>query len=117
MKKIIFGGKDAFGRETKNNYPTNDKYVLLSYFIDDIEYDINEKIIELEQVVKGEKTFDEILEDDIGWSIADGFGGVFICNQTTAYFTAEENSNLPSMQMPLKELIEILYEWKEFLGK
>lgn len=55
MKKIIFGGKDLLGRETKSNYPTNDKFMLLSYFMDDIKYNINEVIIDLEQVVARKK--------------------------------------------------------------
>lgn len=95
----------------------SDEHILLGYFIDDQKYDINETIADLESVAKGEKTFDEILEDSTGWPIADGFGGIFTCDQKTAYFTADDNSSLPSMEMPLQELIEILYEWKSFLGK
>jgi hypothetical protein len=68
-------------------------------------------------VQKGETTFEDLLEDSEGWPIADGFGGMFTCDQKTAFFTANEDSNLPSMKMPLKELIKILYDWKAFLGK
>ena len=97
--------------------PFDDKHVLLSYFIDDTKYQINEVIADLESVLKGEKTFVEILEHpQVAWDFGEG-SGQFECNENTAYFIADKNTNLPSMQMPLKELIEILYEWKIFLNK
>ena len=117
MNKIKFGGEDIFGRKTNTPYPVKEEYMLLSYFIDDIKYDIKEVIGELEMVQKGERNFEDFLDDSEGWTIADGLGGIFTCKQKTAYFTANQDSRLSSMQMPLKELIEILYEWKAFLGK
>ena len=95
----------------------NDKDVLLGYLVSDTKYDLPETIVTLESVEKGEKPFEDFLDYSEGWSIADGFGGIFTCDQKTAYFTANGDSSLPSMQMPLKELIEILYDWKAFLGK
>lgn len=97
--------------------PFDDKYVLLSYFVDDTKYTINEVIFQLEQVLEGKKTFEEILEHpQVAWDFGEG-SGQFECNKKTAYFIADEDSNLPSIEIPLKELIEILHEWKTFLNK
>lgn len=94
-----------------------DEDVLLGYFVSEIKYNINEVIADLESVLKGEKTFVEILEHpQVAWDFGEG-SGQFECSENTAYFIADKNTNLPSMQMPLKELIEILYEWKIFLNK
>lgn len=116
MKKITFGGIDFFGRKTQTPYPTDEKYVLLSYFLEDIHYTVNETIKDLESVYKGDKSFEEIKEHpQVEWDFGEG-SGILVCDQKTAYFTSEV-SNLPSMELPLKELIDILYEWKVFLGK
>lgn len=117
MKKIIFGGKDLLGRDTKDNYPTDSKYMLLSYFIDDTRYSINEDISRLESVYKGEKTFEEILDHpQVAWDFGEG-SGYIECDQKTASLISFYPNSLPSMELPLKELIDILYEWKTFLGK
>ena len=97
--------------------PLDNKHILLSYFTDDTKYNVTEVVADLELVQKGIKTFEEVLDHpQVAWSFGEG-SGVLECDKETAHFIADENSNLPSMQMPLKELIEILCEWKAFLGK
>ena len=93
-----------------------DKDALLGYFVSDTKYSINKVINNLEQIAKGEKTFEEIMQDSFDWTFGSG-SGTFECDKSTAYFIADEDTDLPSMEMPLKELIELLYDWKTFLGK
>ena len=95
----------------------NDKDALLGYFVSDTKYDVQEVITKLENVQKEEKTFEEVLDHpQVSWDYGEG-SGILDCDKETAYFIADSESNLPNMQMPLKELIEILYEWKMFLDK
>lgn len=115
MKRIKFGDTDVLGRRVYEPIAINEKDDLLAFFISDTKHNINETIKDLESVYKGDKSFEEIMEDYAGWAFGSG-SGTFECDQKTAYFTSEV-SNLSSMQMPLKELIDILYEWKAFLGK
>lgn len=56
------------------------------------------------------------MEDYGDWSFGNS-SGVFECNKDLAYFIADENSTFSSIEMPLKELVEILKEWKAFLEK
>ena len=94
-----------------------DNEVLLGYFVDNTKYNVQETIQKLEQVYKGEKTFVEILEHpQVAWDFGEG-SGIFECDKDTAYFIADDDSSLPNMQMPLQELINILYDWKAFLSK
>jgi len=112
-KKIEFFIHPEIGKENK---PTNDKYLLLSYFLADSRYPdhIERRINELKLVQSGEKTFEEVFEIYativIGWN-----EGEFECDKDTAYFI----SRLPdhaSMEMPMQELIELLEEWKAFMS-
>lgn len=95
----------------------NEKDVLLGYFISDTRYSILEVIKDLESVYKGEKTFNEILDHpQVYWDFGEG-SGYIECDQKTASLISFYPNSLPSMELPLKELIDILYEWKTFLGK
>ncbi len=94
-----------------------DEHILLGYFIDDTKYNTTEIIEFLELVYSKEKTYDEALDlfEYGGWDIGEG-SGTFSCDSETAYFTSDVES-LESTEIPLTELIEILYDWKAFLGE
>jgi hypothetical protein len=117
MNKIKFGDIDTLGRLVKEPIANEKKYDLLAFFISDTKYNVQETIKELEQVYDGEKTFEQIIEEGEygGWGIGEG-SGTFSCDSETAYFTSDVES-LESTEIPLKELIEILYDWKAFLGE
>ncbi|MCT4664213.1 MAG: hypothetical protein N4A45_03140 [Flavobacteriales bacterium] len=94
-----------------------DKDALLGYFVSDTKYSTAEIIELLELVYSKKKTFDEALDiyEYGGWDIGSG-SGTFSCDAETAYFTSDVKS-LESTEIPLKELIEILYAWKDFLDE
>ena len=114
MKKIKFYVHPKIGKE---NESTNDKYILLSYFLSDrrsIKY-IDITIEELETIASGEKTFEEVY--DPSFVIDVGYGaGEFECNKDTAYFISNNPESEPNIEMPLQELIDLLKEWKTFLS-
>ncbi|MCT4664215.1 MAG: hypothetical protein N4A45_03150 [Flavobacteriales bacterium] len=111
MIKINFDSKVGWA------IPEKDEHILLGYFIDDTKYSTAEIIELLELVYSKKKTFDEALDiyEYGGWDIGEG-SGTFSCDAETAYFTSDVKS-LESTEIPLKELIEILYAWKDFLGE
>lgn len=93
----------------------SDEYILLSYFIGDYIYDfaINEVISDIELVVSGEMTFDEMTDNTV-WGIGH-YCGEFICDQEKAYFIPDKDSNDASIEMPVQELITLLKEWRDFM--
>lgn len=114
MRKIKFNIHPIVGKE---NEPTDNNYMLLSYYLDQrkdkrtLETDISE----LEIVQSGEKTFEEVFEAD-KFIVDIGFGaGEFECDKDTAYFISNNPDSEPSIEMPLQELIDTLKEWHSFL--
>lgn len=118
MNKISFTAKSLIdGSEIIGPKALEEKYILLSYFISETRYNINEVLQDLESVASGEKTFEEIKDHpQVAWSFGEE-SGKLECTKDTAYFIAYEQSTIPSMEMPLQELIEILKDWKVFLGE
>lgn len=114
MKKIEFYIHPIIGKEQK---PTEDKFILLHYFLADFRYpnDIEGLINELETVQSGEKTFEEVFNAPYGGGIPIGVtAGEFECDKDTAYFISNHPDKEPSIEMPLQELIDLLREWKAF---
>lgn len=119
MKKVIFKEIPNYG--DKVNEPSDDRFMLISYFLDDFQryfpHTQDETIENLESVLSGEKTFDEIQDPQIAWSYGGGLGiGYFEVEEKTAYFEPDpELTNAPRIVMPLEEVIEILKDWRTFL--
>ncbi|WGH74764.1 hypothetical protein P8625_11815 [Tenacibaculum tangerinum] len=101
--------------------PKNINYLLLSEFLGDYGRHFpsqqDETIENLELVLSGEKTFDDIQDPEVYWSFGGGLGlGYFEVEGTTAYFEPDkELTDAPRIVMPLEEFINILKEWRAFL--
>lgn len=93
----------------------SDKYLLLDYFMSTYrsKYDLPQLIEKLESVKNGKKTFDEIQDPVALWSFGND-AGYFECDKEKSYFKSFDEHH-ESIEMPLKELIELLTEWKNFL--
>jgi hypothetical protein len=93
---------------------TDDKYLLLSLFIEQFRFrdNIQEIIDMLESVRHGKKTWSEANDNLMFLQIGYDCGG-FKCNKDTAYFIAD-NSIYQDLQMSLQEVIDIMKEWKRF---
>ncbi|WP_459211418.1 hypothetical protein [Aquimarina rhabdastrellae] len=112
MKKIRFGDKDSLGRIVQEPIAINESYDLLAYFISDTKYNVEETIEELETIAQGRKTIDEITENT-EWIISEDIG-VFNCDRKKAYLKSKV-SDFRDIEMPLREVINLLTEWKLFL--
>lgn len=105
----------TFKKEVKWAVANDNKYDLLGLFVTDTKYEIVETIQNLESVLKGEKVFDDIQDPDMSWSFGN-VSGYFEVEGETAYFEPfEDTTDSPRIVMPLKELIDVLKEWKSFL--
>lgn len=93
----------------------NDKYLLLYYFMSTYrsEHGLPLLIKDLETIKDGKQTFADITQPNVMWSFGND-AGYFECDKETAYFKSFDEHH-QSMEMPLKELIELLIEWKNFL--
>lgn len=95
---------------------TDEKYILLDYFVGhyrDTSFLQNDIIEPLELILRNEKTFSEITEGQLEWSYADDYC-IFEVEDKTAFFVNEKNSS-QNLEMPLKEVVDYLKEWKAFL--
>lgn len=115
MKRIKFVDTEIFDHVAKDAIVIEDKDLLLAFFVSETKHNLGEVISELESIQNGEKTFEEIMEDYADWTFWNN-EGEFTCDKDTAYFEGIGESKYPSMEIPLKELIEILKEWKTFIG-
>lgn len=116
MKKIEFKVLPKYGDRLAE--PTDDKYMLLMYYLserNDLET-IDRIISELETVQSGEKTFEEVFTDVYGIIAISWNVGEFECDKETAYFISNHPDSEPSIEMPLQELIDLLKEWRAFLS-
>ncbi|WGH74770.1 hypothetical protein P8625_11845 [Tenacibaculum tangerinum] len=117
MKKIEFS-RDNGTAWVKIN---DDKFRLIFHFLNDFQHNFpylqDETIENLELVLSGEKTFDDIQDPEVYWSFGSGLGlGYFEVEGTTAYFEPDkELTDAPRIVMPLEEFINILKEWRAFL--
>ncbi|WP_298309964.1 hypothetical protein [uncultured Aquimarina sp.] len=94
------------------------KYNLLSLFLEDYKENvIMDPIIEdLESLMSREKVFDDIQDSSAYWSYGNG-QGYFEVEGDTAYFEPfEERTSAPRIVIPLKEVIDLLKEWRVFLN-
>ena len=115
MKKIVFT-KIGSNNDLSVAKPVNDKYILLSFFLEsnrNINFLQTDVIKRLESILKENKTFEDIQSGYANWTFADDYCE-FEVENTTAYFT-NYNDKSQNLEMPLKELIDYLYDWKEFL--
>ena len=115
MKKVEFLTLPKYGDRVVKS--SNDKYILLSYFLSDrrsIKY-IDITIEELETIASGDKTFEEIYDPEMAIDISFS-AGEFECDKDTAYFISNNPESEPNIEMPLQELIDLLKEWKAFLS-
>ena len=117
MKKIEFLNLEEVGKVIKT---LNKDYQLLTYFVSEFDIQmLKEYLPDIESVASGEKTFDDIQDTDSYWDFGEG-AGYFECDKKTAYLTCWKDSHTPeasNIEMPLKELIGILKDWKKFLEK
>ncbi|CAL2094267.1 conserved hypothetical protein [Tenacibaculum sp. 190524A05c] len=119
MKKIEFLNIEKFN--DKACKPSSKEYLLLSEFLNDyqryFDYQQNEIITNLELVLDNNKTFDEIHDTQVYWSIGSGLGiGYFEIENKTAYFEPDEKlTDAPRIEMQLSELVILLKEWNDFL--
>lgn len=113
MKKISFTTKSLInGEEIIGPVAVDDKYLLLSHFMG-TRFVWQEVINNLEEVLNENKTFADIQDPNVIWDFAGG-DGEFECDKETAYFISESKPSL-NLEMPLKEVIELLKEWKAFI--
>ncbi len=114
MKKINYTTKSLLdGKEILGPVATDNKYILLSYFVAHTYFIIDKTISDLESVASGEKTFEEIMEGYAPWTFGND-SGELVYNKDTAKFISLD-SMYPDIEMPLQELIDILYEWKTYI--
>ena len=114
MKKIEFYIHPIVGKENK---PTHDKYILLSYFLSDHSdaVTMERMIAELKEVQSGQKTFEEVFTDKYGTIPISVNAGWFECDLDNACLISNNPHLEPDVILPLPELIGILEEWKAFL--
>ena len=113
MKKISFTTRSLINdEEIIGPIALDNKYLLLSHFVG-TQFVWKEVIGDLEKVLNEEKTFADIQNPNVIWDFAGG-DGEFEYNKDTAYFYSESNPSL-NLEMPLKEVIELLKEWKAFI--
>jgi len=114
MKKIQFYTHPVVGKENK---PTNDNYVLLSYYLSDHNDSdtIGRTITELEVVQSTVKTFEQVFTDKYGTISISVNAGTFECDKDNVYLISNNPDLEPSLTLPLQEFINILEEWKTFL--
>lgn len=114
LKKIEFYLHPVVGKENK---PTSDKYIMLSYFLSDLSdiETITRTIDEIKLVQSGQRTFDEVFTDTYGTISISVNAGTFVCDKNTAYLTSNNPDLEPSLTLPIQEFINILEEWKTFL--
>ncbi len=114
MKKLEFIENKKYNDKAAT--PTEDKYMLLFYFVDGYrEYVLDDIIFDLDDVQKGVKTFAEIQEPNACWSFGNG-AGYLEADKDVAHFIAWDATH-ESFDMPLLELVDLLKEWKVFLGE
>lgn len=113
MGKIEFKKVDVDFRVVKS---TNDKYLLLSLFIEQYRFpdNIQEIIDMLKSVKNGSKTWKEIIDPWLFLQTNDA--GDFNCDKETAYFIADNSTPFQNLEMSLKELIDLLEGWKVFMS-
>ncbi len=113
MGRLKFGVKGSDGTYLSIPYTDNDNDTLLAFFISDTRYNVNKVINDLETVASGTRTFDEVRQDYAPWTFANE-SGELVCNKETARFIGLDPI-YSDIEMPLQELIDILYEWKAFI--
>jgi hypothetical protein len=113
MKKVIFY-VDIMG--VQDVRPSDNKYILLSYFIGEHPSPDNVQILieDFKTVQSGEKTFEEVFEEKYGTIAVSVTAGEMECDKDTVYFISNHPELEPSLEMPLQELIDLLVEWKAF---
>lgn len=113
MKKVIFK------KGSKWTHHTSKEYVLLSLFMDDYteELVLDPIISDLESLLSGDRVFDDIQDSSAYWSYGNG-QGYFEVEDDTAYFEPfEDRTDAPRVVMPLKEVVDLLKEWRSFLSQ
>jgi hypothetical protein len=114
MEKIKFIENKKYN--DKGAIPTEDRFTLLSYFVDGYREEVlNDVIADLNDLLKGVKTFDEIQEPNGYWTFGNG-AGYLEADKDVAHFIAWDETH-QSFDMPLQELIDLLKEWEAFLGE
>lgn len=116
MKKIEFLRINENKNRLSLANPVEEKYNLLSFFIESNRHPdfIQTDIIEpLEQILKDEKTFEEIQEGYAVWTFADDYCELDVDGKT-AYFINGRNIE-QNLELPLQEVVDYLKEWKTFL--
>lgn len=117
MKRLDFEENDTFGIKMKDARAINTGDSLLAFFVSELQGKyLDETILNLESILNVEKSFGEIMDGYADWTFWNS-EGEFTCDKDKAYFEGIGESKYSNMEMPLKELIEILYEWKAFLDK
>ena len=116
MDRIKFIKHKELGKITQ---VVDKKDILLYYFVDEFDkYMLEDYLPEIEAIANGEKSFEEV-EDDVLWSFG-GEAGFFTCDTEKAYLKADEDGHhpdAPDVELPIKELIQILKDWQTFLNK
>lgn len=99
--------------------PIDPKYMLLSHYVDDCKYGVDEEIEFLEKVKRGDEGYDyktlQLEPTDYG----NGTGGLDFSETLSkglVYFESYDKKN-PSFDLPIDEVIEILKEFKEHIKK
>ena len=117
MKKLEFynleTGKNQYLSEIRvldNDYMILSDFLISNRFLHHIQTDIIEP---LEEIIEGNKTFQEIQDPNAAWNFADGYCE-FEVEGKTAYFTHHKGWE-PNLEMPLQEVVDYLKEWKAFL--
>lgn len=120
MNKINFKTNSLLdGKEIAGPIATDDKYLLLSLFVGQFRFpdNIQEIIDLLESVRSGNKTWleanDDLMFMQIGYMCGD-----FKCDKDMAYFIADNHNSTSyqNLEMPLQEVIDLMKDWKIFMG-
>ena len=114
MQKIEFVVINDQG--SKDMKLLDDKYILLYYFLTTFrsKFDLPQLIVDFKSIEKGERTFEEIQESDSYLNFGSD-SGYIVLDKETAHFISNHPEIEPSFDMPLKELITLMNEWREFL--
>ncbi len=114
MKKIEFYTHPIVGKE---NRPTSDEYIMLSYFLSDLIdiKTIEDTVSEIKLVQNNQKTFQQVFTYKYGTISIGVTAGTFECDEENVYLISKNPDLEPSLTLPLQEFINILLEWKTFL--
>lgn len=114
MKKVEFivleevGDKDLIALEKE--------YMLLYYFLGTFrgKFDLHKLIEDFTSVETGKKTFVEIQDPNVCLTFGNDSGYLEI-DKDIAHFISNYPHTDPDLDMPLKELVELMKQWRDFL--